>query len=191
MRARLVRFGAAMAMAMMLGLVSASAATAGPPTKGVWVAWYESKLLPPGTWAPSPAAYDYLYTVNDKWTLPEKGSWVANLPLGDPTRVTNKAPLYKGAVIIRIGGLQAGTIVNGKPVCSKITTLNPKQQTRIIIAYVSDTGQSKAAFLTNMNSHTISATLIPAGGSQVLSIKRFKVEFVASAASVDSCQFTT
>jgi hypothetical protein len=193
MRARVARIGAALAMAAMLGLLSASAAAAEPPAKGFWAAWYETKLMPAGTWAPSPeAGYGYLYSVNDQWTLPTPGSWVDNLPLGGgPFHVSNKAPIYKGTAIIRVGNIEAATsIVHGKPVCSKITTFNPKQRTRIIIGYVSDVGQSKADFLKTMNSHKIGATLSPAGGSKVLSLKRFNVEWVPSTGSVDPCRFT-
>lgn len=192
MRARLSRVGAALALAMMLGLLSASTAAAEPPAKGFWAAWYETRLMPAGTWAPSPVAgYDYLYSVNDQWKLPTPGSWVDSLPLSGPFHVSNKAPIYKGAVVIRVGSLEAATsILDGKPVCSKITTFNPKQPTRIIIGYVSDLGQSKADFLKTMNSHKIGATLSPAGRSKVLSLKRFNVEWVASTGSVDPCQFT-
>jgi hypothetical protein len=189
MRAILVRLGFAAILTVSLGVMSVSAvAAAGPP--GTWVTVFVSGRLAPGTWPVG--SYDYLYTLHTTSTLPAPPvDEYHQFPVNGPYAVSAAARRYPGDALIRVGLIEAATSLGTRrtsPSCVSVSSINPRQATRIVVVETSDAGITRATWNREVATWTLTAKLIDAAGGATMPLRPIRTEALPGDVFSSLCQ---
>jgi hypothetical protein len=180
-------FGAILAISLALSAVGAVAA-AGPT--GTWVTIFASHRLAPGTFPVG--SYDYLYTLHTTWTLPApSGNEYDQFPVGGPYTVDRAAPRHPGDALIRVGIIEAARSLNPSrtpPTCVEVSSINPRQATRIVVVEASEAGITRATWNHEVATWKLTAKLIDVAGGKTLSLRPIRTEALTGDVFTAVCQ---
>jgi hypothetical protein len=185
MRSTLARLGFGAILAISLALSAVGGVAAAGPT-GTWVTIFASHRLAPGTFPVG--SYNYLYTLHTTWTLPApSGNEYDQFPVGGPYTVDRAAPRHPGDALIRVGIIEAATS-RTPPTCVQVSSINPRQATRIVVVEASEAGITRAAWNHEVATWKLTAKLIDVAGGKTLSLRPIRTEALTGDVFTAVCQ---
>ena len=189
MRSTLARLGFGAILAISLALSAVGGVAAAGPT-GTWVTIFASHRLAPGTFPVG--SYDYLYTLHTTWTLPApSGNEYDQFPVGGPYTVDRAAPRHPGDALIRVGIIEAAKSLNPSrtpPTCVQVSSINPRQATRIVVVEASEAGITRATWNHEVATWKLTAKLIDVAGGKTLSLRPIRTEGLTGDVFTAVCQ---